>query len=310
MAESPVGVRILRGAKIGLLTGCITAVLSLFIPNRYRSEAKILPAEQRVVGGSISQLAAAAGLSLPAQEGSDASYQDILASRWLRESLLNTKFKYSSQHWLYGKPHAHEETLFDYLGQRNIDRALVKMNEILSSNRDLKTKLLTISVETKSPELSAEVADKAVELLEQFLKEKNQTRGSNKASFATARLSESKKMLENVEREFRQFAEANKNYLSSSEPSIRLRGNRLESELRLQQQLVLTLAVNKEQALMEEKNDIPVVTILDLPSVPCEKSSPHRLVMIFVGFLLGAVLSIGYESRTDWTEWYSARMGA
>ena len=87
---------------------------------------------------------------------------------------------------------------------------------------------------------------------------------------------------------WRRFLEINRNYQSISDPAVRLKGARLESELRLRQQLVSTLALNREQALLEEKNDIPILSIMDAADLPSEKSRPTRssiviMIMILVG---------------------------
>jgi uncharacterized protein involved in exopolysaccharide biosynthesis len=79
---------------------------------------------------------------------------------------------------------------------------------------------------------------------------------------------------------WRKFLEVNRNYQSISDPATRLNGARLENELRLRQQLVTTLALNREQALLEEKNDIPILNVMDPADLPTEKSGPARSLII------------------------------
>jgi uncharacterized protein involved in exopolysaccharide biosynthesis len=62
-------------------------------------------------------------------------------------------------------------------------------------------------------------------------------------------------------------------------------GSRLETELKLRQQLVATLAVNREQALIEEKNDMPILNVLDPANLPIQKSKPARLIAVIIGML-------------------------
>ena len=69
---------------------------------------------------------------------------------------------------------------------------------------------------------------------------------------------------------------------------MRLKGSRLETELRLRQQLVTAIAMNREQALLEEKNDIPILNVLDPGNLPIDKSRPTRSVMVvFASLLVG-----------------------
>ena len=275
-----------------ITTGLFVAVATLFMPNYYRSEARLLPVESKGVGNNLGGLASAAaafGVSVPSGDGGDANFVDILNSRWMREQLLNTEFEYHVQSWRYGIEKVEKKTLYRYLNARNKDRAIQGVGPILSASRDLKSKVISISSETTSPELSQKVVLQATKLLETFNREKSRTRGGAKATFAEARLTESRKEMEESEDAFRRFLEANRNYQTSGDPAVRLRGMRLETELRLHQQLVSSIAMNREQALLEEKNDIPILNVLDSGNMPIEKSKPARsMIVIFSMMLVGA----------------------
>jgi capsule polysaccharide export protein KpsE/RkpR len=145
--------------------------------------------------------------------------------------------------------------------------------------------------------LSQQVAAKALDLLEQFNQMKGRTRGSFKAAFAESRLKEARSDMLNAEGALVDFVKVNRNYLASSDPAIRLYGLRLEAELKLQQQLVITLAMSREQALMEEKNDIPILNVLDEPAIPAIHSSPKRLRLLLVGLFL-AILVVETVERS------------
>ena len=103
---------------------------------------------------------------------------------------------------------------------------------------------------------------------------------------------------------YRRFLEGNRNYLNSADPSVRLKGLRLETELRLRQQLVTTLALNREQALLEEKNDIPILNVLDPANLPIEKSKPARSVIVLLVTLLVGFGTWVWQHR----EWISERL--
>ncbi len=232
--------------------------------------------------GNLAAAAAAFGVSVPGGEGNDANFVDILNSRWLREQLLQTNFQYHARSWRFGAEQLHVGTLYDYLGARNMDRAVMALNEVLLTSRDLKSKVITLSAETKSPDLSQQVVQRAGKLLETFLQEKGRTRGGAKAIFAEARLADARGEMDQAEEAFRRFLESNRNYQSSGDPAVRLKGTRLENELRLRQQLVTTLAMNREQALLDEKSDIPILNVLDPGNLPIDKSRPSRSVLVLL----------------------------
>lgn len=277
-----------------LAAGLVTALVTLFMPNYYRSEVRLLPVESKGIGGNLGGLASAAaafGVSVPGGDGNDANYVDILNSRWMREQVLNTEFQYHVRSWRFGVEKVERGNLYTYLESKNMDRAVNEVGNVLSSTRDIKSKVISISAESRSPELSQLVAQRAARLLEVFLQEKGRTRGGAKAVFADARLADARREMDESELTLRQFLESNRGYASSSDPGVRLKGTRLEAEHRLRQQLVATLAMNREQALLEEKNDIPILNMLDSGNLPIDKSRPGRSqIVMAVVFLVGLVV--------------------
>lgn len=299
----------LAGWKNALRLGAGVAgavfLASLFVPNSFRSEARLLPVEGKTLGGGNLMAAAAAfGLNLPSAEGADANFVDVLKSRWMAEQLLDAPFTYGARPWRFGAECTLTTTLAAFLKARNRDRAVEELGARLRVTRDAKSRVVLLSMETTSPGLSQQVVQKAVELLETFVQRKGRTRGSAKAAFAEARVKEARAELGQAEDEFRRFLENNRNYLLSPDPTTRLRGLHLEAELKLRQQLVATLAVNREQALLEEKNDLPIVNVLDPGSLPIEKSRPARVMTAASVFVLATLATWAWSSRS----WILARM--
>lgn len=269
--------------------GLLTALVTLFMPNYYRSEARLLPVESKGIGGNLGGLASAAaafGVSVPGGDSTDANFVDVLNSRSLKEQLLRTEFQYHTRSWRFGAERLETGTLYAYVDEKNMDRAVKELGSVLSAARDLKSKVITLSAETKSPELSQLIVQRAGKLLETFLQEKGRTRGGAKAAFAEARLAEARREMDEAEDTLRRFLEGNRNVQTSGDPSVRLKGSRLETELRLRQQLVSAIAMNREQALLEEKNDIPILNMLDPGNLPIDKSKPSRSVMVLLAMLL------------------------
>lgn len=284
-----------RAMICGLLCGLMSYGASLVVGNRYVSVGRVLPADQRAPslnpGNQIAAAAAAVGVSIPGQETADAAYVDILNSYWFRSSLLMTRFEFNHKK-TFGISRKYNTTLCDYLGASNMDRAISKIKDDVVIGRDFKTKLITIKVQTDSPELSQKVVNRSISLLEEFILTKSKTRGGNKAVFATDRLDEARKSAELAESVLLNFIKNNKNYATSQDPAIRLYGMRLEAELKLRQQLVMTLALSLEQALMDSKNDMPILNVLDSGNYPFEKSGPWRSGWALIGLLMG-VLAVG-----------------
>jgi capsule polysaccharide export protein KpsE/RkpR len=277
----------------------IALAYSVFMPNYYQSTAIILPVDSRSSAsmGSLASAAAMLGMNIPSNDGSDGNFIDILNSRWMREALLQNKFKFHQLTWRFGTAKLHDETLLEQMHAANLDRGVQGLGKVISVSRDTKTKVLTISAETQSQELSQQIVQRAIRLLEEFVSTKGRTRGSAKVLFSNARLAEAKDELLKSENRFRQFLESNRNYQSSADPSVRLEGGRLETDFKLQQQIMTTIAVNREQALLEEKNDMPILNILDGGNLPIDKSRPSRLKGIIQVFLFAGIGSFTWLQK-------------
>lgn len=296
--------RLFGGIKRHMLTGLYAALamaaISLVMSDYYRSEARLLPVDNKSAGSSMASLASAAaafGVAVPGADGTDSNLVDILKSRWLSERLLLTEYQFREKTWRFGKNETYNETLYQYFHRKNMDRAVQKLGSVFNTNKDIKTKVLLITATTRSPELSQQIVQKSIQLLELFVGEKGRTRGGAKAIFAGERLEEARHEMLAAEGSLRQFVEANRNYQTSTEPSVRLQGNQLEAELRLRMQLVATLAMSREQALMDEKNDVPILNVMDNGNLPYDKSWPPRSLLVLIGFFLGTAGAWGYTNR-------------
>lgn len=286
-----------RPLRTGLGAAAVVACWTLLLPNQFKSEARVLPADAQSSASGALGAAAAVGITLPGQESPDAAFVDILNSRSIRVALLTTRYRFHLRNWLFGLEQLKEQTLYEYLRAKNMDRAVRTLKEHVTITRDLKTKLLTITVETESPELSQLVAEQMVTLLNDFVVGKAQTRGGAKAAFAEQRLEQARAEMAQAEEALRAFLESNRNFLQSTDPGVRLRGQRLDNELKLRTQVVTTLAITREQALLEEKNDMPILNVLDRGNLPIDKSGPARSVMVLMTLVAVTGACVIYRER-------------
>jgi len=273
-----------RPLTLGLALGIATALITLFIANRYTSVAHVLPSQTS--SGGLGQLAANFGIALPSQAAADDAYPDILNSRWMAEQLLKRTYTFSIRPWRFGREEKKTQTLMAYLEARDLDQGLMEFRDLFSASQDFKSKLLTLRATTLSPELSQQVCQGALDLLNDFVVNQSRTRGSNKAAFARQRLEDARQAKNKAEAEFRAFLSVNRNYQSCADPEIRFRGLRLEQELQLRNQLTSSLAMSLEQALMDEKNDQPVLNVVDQANLPIQKSGPPRSRICLLTFLV------------------------
>ncbi len=293
--------------KHGILAIAISVLYSLFQVNFYTSTAIILPADTKSGGmlgnlGGAAAAASALGISVPGQDSSDSAYVDILNSRPVREALLNTVYDFKIKYFYFDINRPRQETLYRYLQASNMDKAVMETRGFITISRDIKTKTLTIQVETQSPQLSQQIAKRLVQLLNDFLLTKSQTKGSVKAGFSEKRLQEGRAELDRAETALRVFLTVNRNYAVSPDPEVRLKGLRLENELKLQTQLVTSLALSREDALLQEKNDMPILNILDEGNLPLIKSRPKRATTALLLGVMAFLGTLGWSRRVQLKE--------
>jgi len=273
-----------RPALHGCLAGLVAAAGSLLLPNRYRSEVRILSDAGHAGGGSLQRTGVWAPTAPPEtfgsrEDGPTVIYADILRSRRLAEQLLFQDHDYGWRR--FGRLRHARGTLMDYLEATSVDRAMGPLRRLLTVQRDAKSGLLTIAAETRSPDLSQQVVRQAAEVLEEILVDLSQMGGRNKVRFTQGRLEEVQAKYAGFGREFQAFQEANRNWESSPSPSVRFHGARLKEAMDLWRQVVTNLTLNHEQALLEAQNDTQTLLLLDPGHLPVEKSGPARAFIVF-----------------------------
>ena len=149
---------------------------------------------------------------------------------------------------------------------------------------------MSLEVELRPAELAADVANRMVELLNQFNLERRQLQSREQRRFAGERLQEAQRELRDAEARQLSLLQANRTYTTS--PLLTFEANRLERDVQVKQETYLTLTREYEQARIAEVRDTPLLTIVDRAVPPYKKSSPHRLLMTLAAVIVGGMFAI------------------
>lgn len=270
-----------RKLTIGIITSLFiffAILISLMMPNIYKSSATMMPVEaSSTMSGMLGQysgMASLAGISLPSETGTKAqeaiariqsfeffsnyflpniSLEDILAvKKW--DSNSNTliyderDFNASSGKWIReAKPPRQivpsaQEAYEEYI-------------KIMSISEDKKTLFVSLSIEHKSPF----VAQRWVELI----------------------INQIDKVIRN---EDKQEATRSVDYLNSLASTVNY------------EEIKKTLSSLQEEhmkrLMMVEANENYIFKVLDSPIVPEIKSKPRRSIIVLLGAILGIIFSI------------------
>jgi uncharacterized protein involved in exopolysaccharide biosynthesis len=298
---------------MGLAAALLTALISLFLHNRYTSMSTLLPQQDRgrsevmmglsaLGGGAGGVLGGLGGLG----SGDDLANVDILQSRWLETRLLQAKYSFEYKTWYFGSPKQVQSTLYDFLEPKDLDQALKTVDKWISVSRDIKSGLITLTIDAPSPQLAQEMSANALQYLDEFLEQKTQADGAKRAKFYQDRVADAQAQSLASEQDLARFAGRNLNYQSSLNPEVRLEGLRLEADLLSKRQLVASMNLSLQQAMVDESNAMPVLSVLDPPNLPNRKSGPSRSLLVLVGFLM---VAMGSWLSRNW-RWLASRVDA
>jgi uncharacterized protein involved in exopolysaccharide biosynthesis len=165
-----------------------------------------------------------------------------------------------------------------------------KLTQLVSLEVNAKEGYLTLSTKMFEAGPAAQLAQRAQELLQQYIIEFKVKKTKANLDFVQQRYDETEKKFEAAQQRLAQFRDRNKN-MSSAIASTE--GERLTSQFNLVYGVYSELAKQLEQAKIQVKQDTPVFTVIEPVSVPTERSKPNRPMILFIWIFLGGVVGTG-----------------
>lgn len=268
-----------------LLIMLAATVKVLLTPNVYQSRATILPSGQV---DKLSQLKRLAGLGGSQAEGENSSelFPVILRSQLIRDAVLSKTYSFT---------HKDEKvtiTLKDHLGLDNPDALRVQLRDMTSITTD-NNGIIKLAATTTYPELSQAVVKEYLAQLENYNMHKRRSGAKENAAYLSRQLDNTKKDLALAEDRLEQFQLVNSDWATGADPTIIKELGRLQREVEVKSQTQLFLMQEHEIARLNIQRDIPIVRVLDGPSLPTLKSGPHRKIIVFLSGMI-AFLSTAF----------------
>jgi hypothetical protein len=294
------------------------------------STTMVPASSSKKVGGNLSGLASLAGINLGSMGGeggiSPTLYPQIVNSIPFQKELLQTPLTIEGQGKKVTYSHYYTDIyslgLLGYLKKYTIGLPglLIKAIKGKSDNQQPTTdnQLLTltneesglinqlsgqlsleanekdgyITLEATMPEAipSAELTQRAQELLQQYIINFKVLKSSESLKFIQERYAEKEKEFKATQQQLARFRDRNQ-FVNSALAQTTL--ERLQSEKDLAQGVYTELAKQLETQQIQVKEDTPVFTVLKPVSVPIEKSKPNRPLILIIWTLLGGIIGIG-----------------
>lgn len=298
--------------KVVLATVIAAAIAAVIIPPVYRTKASFVanatgPTKLggALSSGALSGLASQFGMpSVGDPSESPAFYSDLIESEELRRRLVNSKF---------ADPRTDNprdsSTLVDIMNirakdpDRRVEIAMKLMGKSINVFFDIKTNLVRVEVDARWSDLSAAIAQRTIQLVDEFNKEQRSTRSMAKRGFLQTRLDSARLQLAQAEERQKYFYAQNRGCCRGS-PELLFEEARLKRSLDIATGLFMTLQQQFEGARLDAINDAALITVVDRP-FPVRKALWPRYWLLAassltVGTILGLLFAGCAVIMADW----------
>jgi uncharacterized protein involved in exopolysaccharide biosynthesis len=267
----------------------LTAAALFCLPNSYTSRASILPSGTKDNFSALRELSGIGDPSSSIDENSSVLFPQILRSRQIGQAVIEHEYTVNEI------GHERRLTLKGYFKTGISSYLLDKLKRITSITTDKKTGIITLAVETRYPELSQAIAGQYLDRLEHFNLYKRQSSAKQSAAYLERELSRHAEDLAAAEDALEEYQMSNRDWDITRDPEILKTINRMKRDITARMETVLFIRQQYELTRLEVQKDLPIVSVLDPPSLPSVKSGPHRLlttlmvgpaVFLFLSFLI------------------------
>jgi len=265
----------------------------------YTSTVTILPdyGSKESSLGSLSSLASLAGVSVGSGSPTEI-YNNLISSESVLAPVIYAKYKTEefpdSVNLIQYFEIEPDKSLSPELQKRKMFltefTALTKSR--LVTDVDRMTKILTITATMPEAQLSADVANKVAESLDNYIRTKRKSYSSEQRQYVEKRLGQVKDSLSYAENRLMYFKE--KNRTISQSPALILEQTRLLRGVEILNAVYLELSKQLELAKIDEVKDTPVLNIKEVAKNPLERVGPNRRKIFQVVLLLSLIISVLY----------------
>ncbi|MBT4483027.1 MAG: hypothetical protein HOC71_05035 [Candidatus Latescibacteria bacterium] len=268
----------------------IGVIVALVLPEKYTAVATILPPQTTNKSGMLSQISQIVGdFSVGGVEINEL-YPEIASSRIVLSEVLNATYN--------GKTY-----LNTFIDKYDIDTdkgsTIVKENilklirdNIIQTNVDLRTSLVTLIITANDPNLAASFANEILNQIDKYLRYNLKNTASGQAEMINSRLESVSDSLKTAEDKLLSFKESNRTINLS--PNLQLTEMRLLREVEVNSTVYIELVKQIEVVKIQENQLRPVLNILDKATPPIRRSAPKRKIIVMVFMIFGFMLAFLY----------------
>ena len=263
----------------------LAAGYMLLKPNLYESSATVLPSGTIDRMAELKSLAGLGGLTAT-DENSSELFPSIIRSHLVKDAVLNRTYTWSAG------DRTHTVRPAEYFDTDNPDELRAELAGITNIHRDKKTGVITVRVRTEYPQLSQQMLQACLTELEDFNLNKRRSQGKVNAVYLARQLDKKMAELQKAEVLLQQFQRVNRDWAITSDPEILTELTRMQRDVEIRSKTYLFLTQEYEVAKLDAQKDIPIVRILDQPSLPTKKVAPKRALTVAVATVMAFIFSV------------------
>jgi uncharacterized protein involved in exopolysaccharide biosynthesis len=275
----------LGGAAIGMVFGLLRTRM-------YASGAVFIPQQQDMNASGLALAASQFGVRLPTSGAGwgPPVYVELLRSWALLQPLALDTVVVAEE----GNRRAR---IIDLLKvdadnpQRRVELAVTKLTGIVKSQEIKAVGGVALSVATKWPSVSLQMAQELVKGVNQFNLEKRKTQAAAERQFVETQAANAEIALRDAEDRMQEFSMRNRSTGAGS-PELAFQRDRLQREVNLREQLYTALAQSAAEARSREVRDTPVITVLEEPRLAVVPESRRVALKTIVGGLMGGLVGL------------------
>lgn len=271
----------------------------------YTATASFMPHAEQSQVSRLAGLAAQFGVSVPTgSEGqSPAFYRELVQSRGILQSLVTTEFSLAASSGDSAVSRGTLVELMEIEGDREAEELAIAVEAVrnrLTITTDDEIGLVSLSVQTWSPELSRAVAERLIALVNEFNLDTRRSQASSEREFIQEQVARAEHDLLAAEDSLQAFLQKNRRYENS--PELTFEFERLQRRVALRQQVFTSLAQSLEQARVDEVRNTPVITVVEHPVEPIAPDPRGLILRAVVGLVLGGLLAVGWVMGREFLE--------
>jgi uncharacterized protein involved in exopolysaccharide biosynthesis len=273
----------------------VVGVRSLTQDRTYAASASFTPrASESRAGGGAASLAQQFGVSLGTERAGQSPefYMQLLRSRTLLRRAVEAQYKVPT-----GKGGIWAGTLIEYWHLNKPGGTIPSWRQASEILRGKITPSLTretgvvgVSVSADNPVLAEQIAERLLNLLNEYNLEVRQSRAQEEERFINGRITDAGADLLVAERALQDFLRQNREFRNS--PDLMFEHDRLERQVLMRQEVYSSLLRSQEQARIDAVRDTPLITVIDDPKGTGEPEGRGTVQRTMVAFVVGLMLAV------------------